>query len=97
MTGAGWYPLAEAERLVVHRIGRAVTAPPPRPAGARWLLPPFAGLRDPPRAPRRRNVGGVRTGITRRLARERHGLGAYAVAGAVPVKSLESPSGTWAP
>ena len=28
VTGAGWYPLAEAERLVGHRIGRAVSAPP---------------------------------------------------------------------
>jgi 8-oxo-dGTP pyrophosphatase MutT (NUDIX family) len=28
VTGAGWYPLAVAERLVGHRIGRAVSAPP---------------------------------------------------------------------
>jgi 8-oxo-dGTP pyrophosphatase MutT (NUDIX family) len=28
--GARWYPLAEAERLVGHRIGRAVSAPPDR-------------------------------------------------------------------
>jgi 8-oxo-dGTP pyrophosphatase MutT (NUDIX family) len=28
VTGAGWYPLAEAERLVGHRIWRAVSAPP---------------------------------------------------------------------
>jgi len=28
VTGAGWYPLAEAERLVGHRIRRAVSAPP---------------------------------------------------------------------
>jgi len=28
VTGAGWYPLAEARRLVGHRIGRAVSAPP---------------------------------------------------------------------
>ena len=28
VTGARWYPLAEAERLVGHRIGRAVSAPP---------------------------------------------------------------------
>jgi 8-oxo-dGTP pyrophosphatase MutT (NUDIX family) len=27
VTGAGWYPLAEAERLVGHRIGRALTMP----------------------------------------------------------------------
>ncbi|MFE5300664.1 hypothetical protein [Streptomyces sp. NPDC056632] len=27
VTGAGWYPLEEAERLVGHRIRRAVTAP----------------------------------------------------------------------
>jgi 8-oxo-dGTP pyrophosphatase MutT (NUDIX family) len=27
VTGAGWYPLAEAERLVGHRIGRAVRMP----------------------------------------------------------------------
>jgi hypothetical protein len=47
VTGAGWYPLAEAERLVGHRISRAVSTPPPRPAGARWLLPPFAGLQHP--------------------------------------------------
>ena len=31
VTGAGWYPLAEAERLVGHRIGRAVSAPPAGP------------------------------------------------------------------
>jgi 8-oxo-dGTP pyrophosphatase MutT (NUDIX family) len=30
VTGAGWYPLAEAERLVGHRITRAVSAPPER-------------------------------------------------------------------
>ena len=29
VTGAGWYPLAEAERLVGHRVGRASSAPPP--------------------------------------------------------------------
>lgn len=27
VTGAGWYPLAEAERLVGHRIGRALSIP----------------------------------------------------------------------
>lgn len=32
---AGWYPLAEAERLVGHRIGRAVSAPPDRLPGPR--------------------------------------------------------------
>jgi len=31
VTGAGWYPLAEAERLVGHRIGRAASAPPTGP------------------------------------------------------------------
>jgi 8-oxo-dGTP pyrophosphatase MutT (NUDIX family) len=35
VTGAGWYPLAEAERLVGHRIGRAVSTPPGRPTGPR--------------------------------------------------------------
>jgi 8-oxo-dGTP pyrophosphatase MutT (NUDIX family) len=30
VTGAGWYPLAEAERLVGHRIRRAVNAQPER-------------------------------------------------------------------
>lgn len=35
VTGAGWYPLAEAERLVGHRIGRAVSAPPGRLTGPR--------------------------------------------------------------
>ena len=29
VTGAGWYPLDVAERLVGHRIGRAVSSPPP--------------------------------------------------------------------
>ena len=29
VTGAGWYPLAVAERLAGHRIGRAVCAPAP--------------------------------------------------------------------
>ena len=33
--GAGWYPLAVAERLVGHRIGRAVSAPPDRLTGPR--------------------------------------------------------------
>ena len=33
--GAGWYPLAVAERLVGHRIGRAVSAPPDRLVGPR--------------------------------------------------------------
>jgi 8-oxo-dGTP pyrophosphatase MutT (NUDIX family) len=33
VTGAGWYPLAEAERLVGHRIGRAMSAPPDRLTG----------------------------------------------------------------
>jgi hypothetical protein len=28
VNGAGWYPLAEAERLAGHRIGRAVSPPP---------------------------------------------------------------------
>ena len=31
VTRADWYPLAEAERLVGHRIGRAVSAPPAGP------------------------------------------------------------------
>ena len=35
VTGAGWYPLAEAERLVGQRIGRAVTTPPDRLTGPR--------------------------------------------------------------
>jgi 8-oxo-dGTP pyrophosphatase MutT (NUDIX family) len=35
VTGAGWYPLAVAERLVGHRIGRAVSPPPDRLAGPR--------------------------------------------------------------
>ena len=35
VTGAGWYPLAEAKRLVGHRIGRAVSAPPDRLVGPR--------------------------------------------------------------
>jgi 8-oxo-dGTP pyrophosphatase MutT (NUDIX family) len=35
VNGASWYPLAEAERLVGHRIGRAVSAPPDRLAGPR--------------------------------------------------------------
>jgi len=30
VTGARWYPLGEAERLVGHRIGRAVSVPPGR-------------------------------------------------------------------
>ena len=50
VTGAGWYPLAEAEHLVGHRIGRAVSTPSGWPAGARWMLPPFAGLRVAPRS-----------------------------------------------
>lgn len=33
--GAGWYPLAVAERLVGHRIGRAVSAPSARLTGPR--------------------------------------------------------------
>jgi hypothetical protein len=33
VTGAGWYPLAVAERLVGHRIGRAVSAPQDRLTG----------------------------------------------------------------
>jgi 8-oxo-dGTP pyrophosphatase MutT (NUDIX family) len=33
VTGVGWYPLAEAERLVGYRIGRAVSAPPDRLSG----------------------------------------------------------------
>jgi 8-oxo-dGTP pyrophosphatase MutT (NUDIX family) len=33
--GADWYPLAVAERLVGHRIGRAVSAPPDRLTGPR--------------------------------------------------------------
>ena len=33
--GADWYPLVAAERLVGHRIGRAVSAPPGRLAGPR--------------------------------------------------------------
>lgn len=33
--GAGWYPLAMAERLVGRRIGRAVSAPPDRLVGPR--------------------------------------------------------------
>jgi hypothetical protein len=33
ITGAGWYPLALAERLVGHRIGRVVNAPQDRMAG----------------------------------------------------------------
>jgi hypothetical protein len=49
VTGARWYPLAEAERLVGHRIGRAVSVPPDRPTGPRWTLPPFAGLPAPAR------------------------------------------------
>lgn len=28
VNGARWYPLGEAERLVGHRIGRAVSVPP---------------------------------------------------------------------
>jgi 8-oxo-dGTP pyrophosphatase MutT (NUDIX family) len=46
VAGADWYPLTEAEHLVGHRIRRAVSTPPDRSAGARWTLPPFAGLRD---------------------------------------------------
>jgi hypothetical protein len=33
VTGASWYPLAVAERLVGHRIGRAVSAPQDRLTG----------------------------------------------------------------
>jgi 8-oxo-dGTP pyrophosphatase MutT (NUDIX family) len=33
--GARWYPLAEAERLVGHRIGRAVSVPPDQLIGPR--------------------------------------------------------------
>jgi hypothetical protein len=35
VTGAGWYPLAEAERLVGPCIGRAVSAAPGRLTGPR--------------------------------------------------------------
>jgi len=35
VTGASWYPLAVAERLVGQRIGRAVSAPPDRLVGPR--------------------------------------------------------------
>jgi len=35
VTGASWYPLAVAEGLVGHRIGRVVSPKPDRPAGPR--------------------------------------------------------------
>jgi hypothetical protein len=35
VTGARWYPLGVAERLVGQRIGRAVSAPPDRLVGPR--------------------------------------------------------------
>jgi 8-oxo-dGTP pyrophosphatase MutT (NUDIX family) len=43
VTGAGWYSLAEAERLVGHRIRRAVSPPTGRRAGPVERFPPLAG------------------------------------------------------
>jgi 8-oxo-dGTP pyrophosphatase MutT (NUDIX family) len=43
VTGAGWYPLAEAERLVGHRIRRAVSPPTGRCTGPVERFPPLAG------------------------------------------------------
>ena len=53
VNGASWYPLAVAERLVGHRIGRAVSAPPDRAVrdtatvtAERLRSPPTRGARS---------------------------------------------------
>jgi hypothetical protein len=47
VTGAGWYPLAAAERFVGQRIGRAVSVPPDRLTGLRMDLWPTESRPSP--------------------------------------------------